>query len=176
MQWEQQPRESEQAYAAFLIFRDLKKGERSNPKVAQECAKSLSLIKRWSGDWFWRPRVAAWDEHAQGEADAARIEAIRQMNARHAANGIAMENKAMERLLALDVADLTPEQLIRLMESGIAMERAAMGADGVGFNLSLQNGGTGASICKLFVGIDLEKFATAHVGADNALDPKEANL
>lgn len=173
MQWEQRERESDPAYQAFLLYRDQKKGARSITKAASELDKSRALIGRWSSDWTWQARVAAWDEHLQSAADEAQLQATRQMNARHAANGIAMQNKAMERLMGLDVAELTPEQLLRLIESGITIERGARGIDAggsSGMSVSIQNGkgGTNVSICKLYAGLDMEKFASAHVGNEAA--------
>ncbi len=56
--WEKQPDESEPAFAAFRIYRDLEQGQRSITRVAQECTKERSLIARWSSRHSWQQRVA----------------------------------------------------------------------------------------------------------------------
>lgn len=169
MQWQQLDNESAPAYDAFLVYRDLPKGERSGAKVGQELGKSKTLIDRWSSAHSWMSRVAAWDEHLRSVADDAALEAVRAMNARHAANAIALQNKAIERLMTLDVDELTPEQLLRMIESGIAIERNARGFDGDGglaglAGLSVKTSGAAEiRICKLYAGIDMARFATAHL-------------
>ena len=60
--FEQQPRESAKAFAAFKIYLDMG-SERSLATVGQKLGKSLVLIERWSSRWHWAERVAAHAGH-----------------------------------------------------------------------------------------------------------------
>jgi len=60
--FEQQPRESAKAFAAFAEY--LNQGpERSLAAVAQKFAKSKPLVKRWSARFDWGGRVLAHAAH-----------------------------------------------------------------------------------------------------------------
>jgi hypothetical protein len=78
--WERQPREGEQAYAAFLTYRDLGPW-RSHAATRERLGKRpgyLKLIERWSSSRDWRRRAGAWDAHLQAERDqVAREEAAK---------------------------------------------------------------------------------------------------
>jgi hypothetical protein len=60
--FEQQPRESNKAFAAFSLYLNMGP-QRSLDAVARQLAKSLPLIKRWSARWDWAERVAAHAAH-----------------------------------------------------------------------------------------------------------------
>ena len=69
--WERQPQEGEEAYHAFLTYRDL------GPLRTLEAARVrlgrrsgyLKPLERWSARREWRDRVGAWDEHLLAERD-----------------------------------------------------------------------------------------------------------
>jgi hypothetical protein len=56
--FEQQPRESLKAFAAFRAYLDFGP-KRSLVAVGQKCRKSVSLLQRWSRRFDWAGRVAA---------------------------------------------------------------------------------------------------------------------
>ena len=60
--FEQQPRESAKAFAAFSLYLNLGP-ERSTAAVASKLAKSEQLIRRWSAKFGWTDRVAAYAAH-----------------------------------------------------------------------------------------------------------------
>ena len=60
--FEQQPRESAKAFAAFKEYLDMGP-ERSFEAVARTLTKSSRLLKRWSKRFDWPGRVAARDAH-----------------------------------------------------------------------------------------------------------------
>ena len=69
--WERQPREGEEAYAAFLAYRDLGPG-RTHEATRKRLGKRpgyLKPIERWSALRDWRRRAGAWDAHLQAERD-----------------------------------------------------------------------------------------------------------
>jgi len=60
--FEQQPRESAKAFAAFSLYLNLGP-QRSTAAVASKLAKSEQLIRRWSAKFAWTDRVAAHAAH-----------------------------------------------------------------------------------------------------------------
>ncbi len=58
--FEQQPRESDKAFAAFSVY--LSQGpERSLAKTAAKLGRSKVLMEKWSRRWAWPERVAAYN-------------------------------------------------------------------------------------------------------------------
>lgn len=60
--FEQQPRESDKAFAAFSLYLSLG-AERSTREVGKKLGKSEGLIERWAAKFDWRSRVAAHGAH-----------------------------------------------------------------------------------------------------------------
>lgn len=60
--FEQQPRESAKAFAAFKAYLDMGP-ERSIAGVSQTLAKSIPFLKTWSAKFDWQGRVKARDAH-----------------------------------------------------------------------------------------------------------------
>lgn len=60
--FEQQPKESAKAFAAFSLYLSLG-AERSLASVARKLAKSEQLVKRWSSKFDWANRVQAHAMH-----------------------------------------------------------------------------------------------------------------
>lgn len=122
--WDQQPRESAKAYAAFTAYLRMDPGERSGPKVAQECAKPESLIKRWSSMWSWVERVAAFDKSV-ADNWAAELMAQQGDHIRGLLETAAlMRTKAHDYLLHLDDVELyrlKPEVIIKMLTAASRM-------------------------------------------------------
>src|SRR5687767_5774062 len=60
--FEQQPKESTKAFAAFSLYLSLGE-QRSLETVATKLQKSMAIIGRWSGRWRWGERVDAYVQH-----------------------------------------------------------------------------------------------------------------
>lgn len=60
--FEQQPKESDKAFAAFSLYLSLGP-QRSLDAVRLKLQKSARLIQRWSGRWRWTERLAAHASH-----------------------------------------------------------------------------------------------------------------
>jgi len=79
--WEQMPRESGPAYAAFLACRDLGRS-RTFKATADRVGKHESLMRRWATRHRWRERVWAWDlqqaRHQEAELRHHRETALRE--------------------------------------------------------------------------------------------------
>jgi hypothetical protein len=69
--FDQQPKESAKAFAAFSIYLGLGP-ERSLAAVGQTLGKSMALLERWSARWHWLERAQAHATHlAAVEREAA---------------------------------------------------------------------------------------------------------
>ena len=76
--FEQQPRESNKAFAAFSLYLSLGP-ERSLAAVGEKLGKSEGLIERWSAKYDWPARVQAHAAHL-GAAELAASEALSRRN------------------------------------------------------------------------------------------------
>jgi len=90
--FEQQPKESAKAFAAFAEYLNLG-SERSLAAVAQKLTKSSRLIKRWSRRFDWPARVAA---HA-GHMAAVEREAVEGLTRGKAAEWLRRQTDLKER-------------------------------------------------------------------------------
>lgn len=60
--FEQQPKESDKAFAAFSLYLSMG-AQRSTREVGKQLRKSEGLIERWSSRWQWTERVQAHAQH-----------------------------------------------------------------------------------------------------------------
>jgi hypothetical protein len=123
--WERRPGESARAYEAFARYRDLPIAERSYRRVAQELGKSGALIARWCSAHNWTDRAAAWDAEQERQWLAAQQQARRDAAERHIRAGQLAQTKATKALLDLNPEDLSPGELVRVLEAGVRIERDA---------------------------------------------------
>jgi len=80
--WDRQVEESEKAYEAFVIYRDLGK-DRGVQIVATELSKSRSLITRWARDHNWHERIAEFDSYVSSELDKQYITKAKEVYKEH---------------------------------------------------------------------------------------------
>lgn len=129
--WDKQSNESSKAHAAFSLY--LAQGPtRTLAKVAAECTKSESLIRRWSARWSWVERAAEYDAYtAAQEAKVliAREVASRMRRARHgelieSAGTFALQRIAGE--VQAGTRELTPREAADLVRTGAHVEHQAL--------------------------------------------------
>lgn len=137
--FEQQPKESAKAFAAFALYLAMG-AERSLAAVAQKVTKCSRLLKRWSVKYDWQARVKAHAAHlATVEREAIeRVavekavewqqthEAIRRLAWREAEETIAMVREARAQWL---VKGRTPgwEGMARMLELAFKLKQFAAG-------------------------------------------------
>ena len=121
--WERQPGESAQAYEAFDTY--IKMGvERSCRKVAQELSKSDTIIRRWSSAWKWQERCRAYDNELKRQELVQAQKAVKQMQERQIKTAMLLQKKAVQALDQLDIAKLTPQEILRFISEGAKLETA----------------------------------------------------
>ncbi len=122
------PGESARAFEAFSHYRDLG-ASRSTAKVGQELGKAASLMDRWSADWSWVRRAAAWDEEQDGIWRAAASARQAEMARRHIEMARRVQKKLLQRLDTLTIDEIGVRDLPRLLDIAVKIERQALGVD-----------------------------------------------
>ena len=120
--FERQKGESEQAYEAFIHYRDLGT-ERSTAKVAQALGKSLALIQRWCSRWYWVERCREWDSAKDAEARRAALKKYKDMNARHIRIALQLQEKALRAMEELPDDALSAKDVMQFIDKAIAIEK-----------------------------------------------------
>ncbi len=133
--WERQGGESLQHYQKFCRYRDMPYGsqerepeKRSIRKLSELLGmKSKSSLEQLSTRHNWSERAAAYDVY-MAELDRFRNEQeIRKMRELHAKLGVQLLNKATRGLLALPDKELSAQDIARLADVGVKIERLSRG-------------------------------------------------
>lgn len=120
--WERQEGESVKAYEAFHCYLNL--GEtRSQRLVSEQLSKSRQLISRWSANYQWVERVAAYENDLQRQAHAEAVKKARQMADRHISIAMKMQQKALQALKEMDPRDIDPKNLVAFIREATKLER-----------------------------------------------------
>lgn len=130
--WEKRPDESAKAYAAFSAYMRLPPDNRSIQKALKTTYGTINVNKlrvwqRWCSAYSWVMRADAWDAEVYRTTRNEHIQAIKDMNDRAIKIAKGLQQKAIERLRQMDMAELSPDQIIRYVQVGISMERLALG-------------------------------------------------
>jgi hypothetical protein len=124
--WARAPDESSQAFEAFESYCQMG-AERSTAAVGRALGKSKTLMDRWSSEHAWVFRAAAFDAHVAGAGEQAYVDEARAMAERHAREAQDLQRHALEKLQAMDPAELSPRDAIRLYEMAAELERLSRG-------------------------------------------------
>lgn len=131
--WDQQPKESSRAFAAFICYRDLGM-HRSCAKVAEQLKMAAPSVLELSKRHNWQSRVRAWDAHVDNETQREQIEAVKIMKRRQIALALKAQ-KAAEKGLNKFIDQfneesgrvspyaIKPDALAKLLEMGCRIER-----------------------------------------------------
>ncbi len=124
--WERQRGESEKAFAAFVIYRDL--GEkRTITEVARKLTRSRQWINEWKDKWRWKERAAEYDQEMQRVARKAARETMAEeyetMIKRQIAISLQLQSKAMKALQTLKPEKLTPKEIREWLKMSTELER-----------------------------------------------------
>ena len=120
--WERQKGESEKAYEAFKLYRDMGE-ERTISAVGKRLAKSRNLIDRWKERWHWKERVRAYDNELEKQAKAKAVKDYKAMTQRHVQIAMQFQKKALEALNHLEVNDMKPKDIKEFIKMATDLER-----------------------------------------------------
>ena len=135
--WDRMEDESSKAYEAFCAYRDLGP-QRSVAKAVKNYVETTETKRRtkqrwwlnWSKKHSWVARVTAYDDYIELEQRKVQEQEKREMVRRHAQLSLMMQQKGIQRLQSLDVNEVAPGSLARLLEVAVKIEREARGEPG----------------------------------------------
>ena len=96
-------------------------------RIGLRRAPSLSTLEAWSSAFHWQDRLLDLEREARERDRGAQVEALQKMNERHAREGLALQQKGVERLQELPTSKLAPGDAIRAVIEGVRLERLARG-------------------------------------------------
>ena len=145
LMFEQQPRESAKAFAAFSLYLSLGP-ERSTAAVAKKLAKSEQIVRRWSAKFGWTERVAAYSAHltvvereaieaaarAKGPQWEAREQQLRETEWAMHERAIAAAKRGLDAYMAREKVYANLADIARMLEIASKLGRLAtgLGTDG----------------------------------------------
>jgi hypothetical protein len=101
--------------------------ERDPAQIGVARAPSQRTIEAWSAAFHWQDRVADL-EHLASERDREdQLAAVREMHDRHVREGMALQQKGVERLQQLPAGELSAADAVRALVEGVRLERLARG-------------------------------------------------
>lgn len=186
--WERQPEETGKAWEVFQIYRDTPPGLRSFRRSWRkvhpnsEYQHNWNMASSWVVRWRWRERANAHDIYMDRKhlatLEADRLQAMREATV----VGRALRRKALEAAQALQAtmyeeimdlqtgevtyqlrASLNPNEIVKLAQVGVALEREALGLD-----VHVGRGGTQVNVA---IGMQ-----TLNLDSDRALQSKAAEI
>lgn len=98
--WTRQPGEGAKPYTAFQMYRDQPPMERSVRRLGETIGRNRTIVGRWSSQWNWVARVAAWDAEQNRLLQAANVEARLALAKRLAASGALMQLRGLGKVRA----------------------------------------------------------------------------
>ena len=125
--WERQENESNKAFQAFCIYRDLGAG-RTLAAVAEKLRKSYDLIRRWSKNYFWQNRADAWDKFISEKAAEKAAEEYAKMLEVQINLGKMLQAKAAKAIQNIDFENVSIKSLpsiVNAINVGVEIERTA---------------------------------------------------
>lgn len=126
--WERQIGESEQAWEAFLTFRDMG-SKRSVHGVCEALSKSRPLISRWKARWYWEDRCRAYDNELQRQAFRDAVKERKKMNERHINLSLRLQKAAFDALEKKDFSDMSDRDISSFVRIAAELERIARADD-----------------------------------------------
>jgi hypothetical protein len=145
LSFEQQPRESNKAFAAFSLYLSLGP-QRSTREVGEKLGKSEGLMERWASKFDWPARVAAHGAHlaivereaveavARGKAAewASREERLRETEWEMHERAIAAAKRGLDAYMEREKVYANLADIARMLEIASKLGRLAtgLGTDG----------------------------------------------
>jgi len=90
-------------------------------------APSLSTLEAWSSAFHWQARLLDLERRAAECDQEELLRALQEMNERHAKEGLALQQKGVERLGTLSSEQLSASDAVRALVEGVRLERLARG-------------------------------------------------
>jgi hypothetical protein len=131
--WERQPAETSKQWLAFVTYRDLGPAR----TLAEVCrilypgqrrtGRPIGRVVAWSSKNHWVERAGAWDAEQDRINREAQYKARRDMTERHLQQLLALQTKAVQRLLAMRPEELRPSEVLEVLDRAMKLERTIRG-------------------------------------------------
>ena len=95
--------------------------------MLKRLAKSRQLVDKWKQKYNWQERCIAWDKSLQEIEYKTAVRERKKMAKRHIAIAMSMQAKAVEALKKIDVSKLNANEIIRLFDTAVKIERLSRG-------------------------------------------------
>ena len=95
--------------------------------VGMKRAPSRSTIESWSSAFHWQDRLLDLERQATEQDRDQQLRELLEMNERHAREGLALQQKGVERLQSLPAEQMSPSDAVRSLIEGVRLERLARG-------------------------------------------------
>ncbi len=124
-------RETSRSQRAFDLYFNL--GPDRTIKRLQAALRAVGsspterTLFEWSRRFHWQHRIAELDREARIAADAARVQALREMAERHTKEALLLQQRGAEWIARMDDDHVTADGAIRTVVEGVRMERLARG-------------------------------------------------
>ena len=125
-EWECQEAETPKAYEAFCVYRDMGPS-RSIVKAGQKLGKNKITLEKWSSQYSWVKRAAAWDLEQDRISRESQIKEIQQMRQRHTQLAMKMLDEAEHMLALISDKDIKAADVSRMVETASKLERISRG-------------------------------------------------
>lgn len=123
--WERQDGETEKAFSAFKAYLEME--DRNICQLAKRLSKSRQLVDKWKQKYNWQERCIAWDKSLQEIEYKTAVKERKKMAKRHIAIAMSMQAKAVEALQKIEVSKLNANEIIRLFDTSVKIERLSRG-------------------------------------------------
>jgi len=130
--WNRRPTESDEAWLAFIHYRDLSLNERTVTNAVKAAGRKPAnrrLFERWSSKHDWPTRAGAWDAHLDERRQRAMEETAEAIGRRQALLGRRLQEAAMKHLPSVGTGEHPPTgaDVARLAKVGVELERLGVG-------------------------------------------------
>lgn len=95
--------------------------------IGMSRAPTLRTLESWSAKFNWQDRIRGFERKAAAQDRDDQVQVIREMNERHAKEGVAIQQKGVERLQTLPAEEMTGADAVRSIVEGARLERMARG-------------------------------------------------
>lgn len=128
--WDRQPAETTYRYGQFVTYRDLGRG-RTLRKAAETLTRHPGYVRQVAVAYRWSERAEAFDRHRDELDEATWLEERRRAAQNDGRLLGAAASRIAARLQTLRPEDLTPGDLVRLLDVTMRHRRALYGDPGV---------------------------------------------
>ena len=95
--------------------------------IGMSSAPTVRTLESWSARFNWQDRLIELEHEAAARDHDDQVQVIREMNERHAKEGVALQQKGVERLQTLPAEKMTGADAVRSIVEGARLERIARG-------------------------------------------------